>query len=502
MGKRKRRGSSSRVRQEQNDDILLEEASKMERINMILLTTLLISIGVIGKLFDFIHGTLSMSESRSSIAKARIPRKRPSWSSENDRFTDRQFYRLFRMSRPCFKKLCRKIEKGVGEKVFKSEKYLEKLKSEGHSTRLGSMHCASEATTGEYICGEIKVAIALRLMAGASYLDMFLWINVNPDYARQIFGMVMKHWFCNDKVMSINFFDLLQDRHELAKIRKEFGTKTDNVFSGVIGSVDGWLVKIRAPGLAECENPGKYFCRKGFSAINVQVIVDKSKRVLWRYIGEKGSAHDSPTFHESTLGVFMETHAAQFLAHGIYLVGDSAYALRAYLLTPYDNAKPDTSEDAFNFYLSSNRIYVECAFGEIDRRWGIFWKPLGGLLVNHKYVIDSGLRLYNFIIDYRNKEVRGFNARQDRNELDMASEDYVSADPFAAIGVQTDEDYEFRRSRGRPPFAELALRENGKQLRDRIRDRLHTLGMTRPKRRNGTRKHAGLRDQFNRTNVV
>ena len=102
--------------------------------------------------------------------------------------------------------------------------------------------------------------------------------------------MVMKHWFCNYKVMSINFFDLLQDTHELAKIRKEFGTKTDNVLSGVIGSVDGWLVKIRAPGLAECENPGKYFCSKGFSAINVQVIVDKNKRVFWRYIGEKGSA--------------------------------------------------------------------------------------------------------------------------------------------------------------------------------------------------------------------
>ena len=435
------------------------------------------------------------------MAKARIGRKRPSWSGENDRFTDRQFYRLFRMSRPCFKKLCRKIEKGVGEKIFKSEKYLDKMKAEGHSTRLGSMHRASQTHSGEYICGEFKVAIALRLMAGASYLDMFLWININPDYARTVFRMVTKHWFCNDKVMEINFFKLLRDSDQLDQIKKDFGVKTDNVFSGVIGAVDGWLVKIQCPTCKECENPGKYFCRKGFSAINVQVIVDKRKRVLWRYIGEKGSAHDSPTFHESNLGVFMERHAAQFLAHGIYLVGDSAYALRNYLLTPYDNAKPDTSEDDFNFYLSSNRIYVECAFGEIDRRWGIFWKPLSGLLVNHKYVIDSGLRLHNFIVDYRENEVRGVSAGQERSELDIASDNYVNANPFAVLGVQTDEDYEFR-TRGRTPNAELALRANGKRVRDRIRDRLHTLGMTRPTKRNGGRIQAGVRDRFNRTNIV
>ena len=503
MGKRKRRGLSSRERY--NEMVILEEEeSKMERMNMILLTTLLIGIGVVGTLYTCLTNSLSRSEWCSAQAKARTPRKRPTWSQENERMTDRLFYRLFRMSRPCFKKLCKKIEKGVGEKAFKSEKFLDKMKEEGHSTVLGSMHRASEATTGDYICGEIKVAIALRMMAGASYLDMFLWMNINPDYARSVFRTVTKHWFCNDKVMAINFFDLLQDTDELNKIRKDFGTRTDNVFSGVIGAVDGWLVRIRAPGLAECENPGKYFSRKGFSAINVQVIVDKSKRVLWRYIGEKGSAHDSPAFHESNLGAFMETHAARFLDHGLYLVGDSAYALRAYLLTPYDNAKPDSKEDAFNFYLSSNRIYVECAFGEIDRRWGIFWKPLSGLLVNHKYVIDSALRLHNFIVDYRENECGGFNARQnknDRNELDVASDIFQNANPFATLGVQTDEDYEFR-TMGRTPRAEQALRENGKQLRDRIRDRLHARGMARPKRRDGRRLQPGTRDRFNRTNVA
>ena len=64
---------------------------------------------------------------------------------------------------------------------------------------------------------------------------------------------------------------------------------------------------------------------------------------------------------------------------GLYLVGDSAYSLRSFLLCPYDNAASGSIEDNFNFYLSSQRIYVECAFGEVDRRFGIFgalWKDL------------------------------------------------------------------------------------------------------------------------------
>ena len=53
---------------------------------------------------------------------------------------------------------------------------------------------------------------------------------------------------------------------------------------------------------------------------------------------------------------------------GCYLVGDSAYALSPYLLCPYDNTQVDSAEDTFNYFLSSSRIYVECCFGEVDRR--------------------------------------------------------------------------------------------------------------------------------------
>jgi Plant transposon protein. len=71
-------------------------------------------------------------------------------------------------------------------------------------------------------------------------------------------------------------------------------------------------------------------------------------------------------------------------------------------LVPYDNASPDSPEDAFNYVHSSARIAVECAFGEIDHaRWGILWRPLKFNLKEHRYVIDACMQLHNFILDFK-----------------------------------------------------------------------------------------------------
>ena len=39
--------------------------------------------------------------------------------------------------------------------------------------------------------------------------------------------------------------------------------------------------------------------------------------------------------------------AASLRRHGLYIVGDLAYVIRSYLLTPYDNAEPETPSTSF-----------------------------------------------------------------------------------------------------------------------------------------------------------
>ena len=191
------------------------------------------------------------------------------------------------MPRECFEELCDKIKEVVGEEEFKSEKYLEGLLALGNATRKSCTYNSSILFNGVYVPGEIKVAMTLRILAGASYLDMFLWFNVCADHVLVITRKVMREWFCNDEVMEIDFYkSILQDQVFRKDVMDDFASRSGGVLQGCIGALDGWLVRIMCPSIFEVKNPGKYYSRKGFYAINVQAIVDKKKRILWRYIGE------------------------------------------------------------------------------------------------------------------------------------------------------------------------------------------------------------------------
>ena len=78
--------------------------------------------------------------------------------------------------------------------------------------------------------------------------------------------------------MKIDFYEnVLQNERRLRRIGRDFAAKTEGIFGGCCGALDGWIVKIMCPCTKEVHNPGKYYSRKGCFAINVQVIVDKQK---------------------------------------------------------------------------------------------------------------------------------------------------------------------------------------------------------------------------------
>ena len=137
----------------------------------------------------------------SEAAKNRRFRQRMEWSDFEARLSDNQFRRMFRITRECFKVLCTKIASAVGEDEFKSEEYLHMVKSEGTDSIKGRMYIAHERQSGSFICGEIKLAISIRLMAGGSYLDLAALYACGHTYVYEIFHQVNKDWICNDDVI-------------------------------------------------------------------------------------------------------------------------------------------------------------------------------------------------------------------------------------------------------------------------------------------------------------
>ncbi|XP_063446549.1 putative nuclease HARBI1 [Mytilus trossulus] len=81
-----------------------------------------------------------------------------------------------------------------------------------------------------------------------------------------------------------------------------------------------------------------------------------------------GSTHDSHIFNTSNLCHYLETNN-RGLADGLIL-GDSGYACRPFLMTPYVNPR-ERHQQRFNRAHSSTRSIIERAFGILKRRFHV-----------------------------------------------------------------------------------------------------------------------------------
>jgi hypothetical protein len=86
-----------------------------------------------------------------------------------------------------------------------------------------------------------------------------------------------------------------------------------------------------------------------------------------------GSSSDFYAFLNSNLRQKLET--PNFLAPGLCIYGDNAYVNAPYMVIPFKGCS-DGHKDAFNYFHSSLRINIECAFGMLVHRWGMLRKPI------------------------------------------------------------------------------------------------------------------------------
>lgn len=132
-------------------------------------------------------------------------------------------------------------------------------------------------------------------------------------------------------------------------------------FPGVIGCVDGTHIWIERPH----ENEVDYVNRKGYSSINVQVICNHRGQFTNIVARWPGSAHDSRILRSSQVWDIMEGE----MFRG-YILGDSGYPCRNWLMTPLLNAHT-AQERRYNSAHKGTRVLVEQTIGRWKRRFHI-----------------------------------------------------------------------------------------------------------------------------------
>lgn len=253
----------------------------------------------------------------------------------------------------------------------------------------------------------IIVAMGVRWLAGGSHHD----IGFGYDVCSSTFYNARDEFI--DAIHKTRELDLCSPFIErdggewdwdvvsaLKQLERAFCDKKGEWIRGIFGAVDGIAVQTSCPHKSQCNGirgPAVFFNRKGFYAIVCQAVCDAQRRFLFVSASSEGSCPDAISVAQSELGTRM---AMKPPPKPFMLVGDAAYEAETWTLTPYAGNKLPADKDAFNFFQSSYRIEIECAFGLLCRRWGVLWRPLSGAsLPRATQVIVACCKLHNFCID-------------------------------------------------------------------------------------------------------
>ncbi|ETV65454.1 hypothetical protein H257_17820 [Aphanomyces astaci] len=141
-------------------------------------------------------------------------------------------------------------------------------------------------------------------------------------------------------------------------------------FPIVYGTLDGSLIAVTR--FADFTG---WYCRKGFTAFNMQAVVDHRLRFM-SYSLRSGSQNDNALFNNSKFG--QTCH--RMVPRGGWFLGDAGYKLYAHIMTPYP-INDDMTNDEVNYNLldSRTRMAVERAFG----RWKNLFRVFKTDLLHH-----------------------------------------------------------------------------------------------------------------------
>jgi hypothetical protein len=256
------------------------------------------------------------------------------------------------------------------------------------------------------ITKDMRLATSLRYFCGGDPLDI---AGVHGVNSKEVLRSV---WKVVDAIHLASQLNITFPRShaEQLHIAEGFKRKSGINLNNCVGAVDGMLVWMSKPTKPDLENSvklgdAKFYCgRKKKFGLNMQAICDSDGTFLDVEIAFPGATSDFYAFQNSEIKELLETD--DFLCDGLCLFGDNAYVNTQYMITPFKGSVSG-AKAAFNYYHSSLRINIECAFGMLVHRWSILRKPMPINITVEKtaHMAWALCKLHNYCISRRDNRI-------------------------------------------------------------------------------------------------
>jgi hypothetical protein len=241
-------------------------------------------------------------------------------------------------------------------------------------------------SSGSSVNPELRLAMTMRMLAGAQYLDL-IWYRVNINHV----------WHYIDPVLAaihrmVDNVKLPYTVEALDELTAEWSSISQRRFDGMdlmpdqCGATDGLVVEVTKRTEEDLQglDSAVYCNRKGFFGMVAQAICGAYCQFLMFAIDWPGATNDCTAFQQCE---GMRWLAWLTLIGRGWLAGDDAYsAIHPRLLTPFTKKQLRKAKEnntttyfmmrAFNHVLCSRRITIERAFGILIRRFGCLWSAL------------------------------------------------------------------------------------------------------------------------------
>ncbi|XP_053565600.1 putative nuclease HARBI1 isoform X2 [Bombina bombina] len=222
------------------------------------------------------------------------------------------------------------------------------------------------AYTNRALPGMVKLLSGIHFLATGSFQSSQ---GFNSGMAQPTFSKVLGQFLSAMKRHCQKFISFPKTRDDWQKVKKEFYLESG--FSKVMGSIDCFDVALRPPQGEEV----LYKNNSQFHSIKVQMVCDANMRIQNVFAGLPGSADDAYILHNSSVFRDFESEALS----GGWLVGNSRYACRSWLMTPV--AQPSTPEEQrYNESHKRAWLSVQCTLSMLKSRFRCLDHCGGGAL--------------------------------------------------------------------------------------------------------------------------